>query len=83
MRWLKDRAEGYLIDHNYDTQAWTLEHMNKIPQQRNGFDCGMFVINFCDFLSDDLELTFSQSNMEEFRLKTVLRIINGDLGYPL
>ncbi len=49
--------------------------MSRIPQQRNGFDCSMFTIMNCDFMSDDLPLaenSFSQLDMPTFRLKNKL-----------
>ena len=81
LRWLKDEAK----DKNgieYDTSDWSCVSQKDIPQQNNGFDCGMFTILNCDFMSDDLPLTedsFSQSDMPEFRLKTVLKILDGEL----
>ena len=85
LRWLKDEAK----DKNgveYDTSDWKCVPQRDIPQQKNGFDCGMFTILNCDFMCDDLPLTedsFSQSDLPEFRLKTVLKILDGELKYPL
>jgi Ulp1 family protease len=40
---------------------WSLiYHGNKIPQQNNGHDCGVFSILCADFLSDNLPLQYSQ-----------------------
>ena len=51
------------------------------PQQRNGFDCGMFVVMTVDFLMDDLDLVnFSQEDMEYFRMRVSVDIIHGYLS---
>jgi sentrin-specific protease 1 len=86
MRWLKDEANEWKQINDYDMTEWRCVSMTEIPQQKNGFDCGMFVIMNCDFMSDDLPLTedsFSQVDMPSFRLKTALRIFQGSLPYPL
>ena len=50
------------------------------PQQRNGCDCGMFVVINVDFLMDDLELSFSQEDMDYFRMRLSVDIIHGYLS---
>jgi Ulp1 family protease len=85
LRWLKDEANDKL-QKEYDTSDWKCVPQVDIPQQHNGFDCGMFTILNCDFMSDDLPLTeesFSQKDMTDFRLKTVIKILDGELSYPL
>ncbi len=79
LRWLRDVA-----GENHDMSKWEILKKEKIPMQDNEIDCGVFVIMFCDFLSDDLPLSsFSQKDIPEFRLKTVLKLLDNDLGYPL
>lgn len=47
---------------------WTIHSIgSKNPQQHNVVDCGVFMLKFCEFLSQNRRLTFSQSNMEIFR----------------
>ena len=51
------------------------------PQQHNGFDCGVFVAIYVDFLMDDLELeNFCQEDMEYFRMRLSVDIIRGYLS---
>ena len=64
-------------------EDWTCGSMRGIPQQQNGFDCGVFATVCADFLSDDLPLEYSQGNMEEFRQKIGAAIIRGSLNYPI
>ena len=79
LRWLRDVA-----GENHDMSKWEILKKEKIPMQDNIDDCGVFVIMFCDFLSEDLPLSsFSQKDIPEFRLKTVLKLLDNDLGYPL
>lgn len=84
LMWLKDKAEKSNSGNAYDMSEWKCLDEENIPQQINGFDCGMFLISYCDFLSDNLPLSsFSQEDMPDFRLKTVLKILNNKLDYPL
>ncbi|KAH3665470.1 hypothetical protein OGAPHI_003654 [Ogataea philodendri] len=39
----------------------------KTPKQENGFDCGVFVCTFVDYLSRERPLMFSQSDMKSLR----------------
>jgi hypothetical protein len=79
LRWLRDVA-----GENHDMSKWEILKKEKIPMQDNVIDCGVFVIMFCDFLSEDLPLSsFSQKDIPEFRLKTVLKLLDNGLGYPL
>ena len=52
------------------------------PKQRNGFDCGMFVVMFADFITDNLPLNFSQENFPLFRNKVCANILRKELNYP-
>ena len=54
-----------------------------VPQQNNGFDCGMFVCMNCDFITDDVPLldAFTQQDMEHFRRKIGTDIIRGNIKY--
>jgi len=44
--------------------------------QQNGFDCGVFLSKFADYLTADRKLTFSQSNMSYFRQKMIIDMLN-------
>jgi Ulp1 family protease len=80
-RWIQDEAVTRGL--NINMEEWTTySRSHEIPQQGNGFDCGVFTIIAADFLSDNLPLLYSQSDMESFRLKIILRILNGCLDYP-
>ena len=79
LRWLGDEAEKRYIT---DFEKWATSAESS-PRQSNGSDCGVFLLMSADYLSDDIPLTFGQSDMAFFRRKIVLDIIHGSLDYPL
>lgn len=50
--------------------------MRDIPEQMNGYDCGVFTLAFADYCSRDAPFDFSQVDMEFFRAKLVAEIIS-------
>jgi sentrin-specific protease 1 len=60
----------------YDLTGWQNVTLRDIPQQENGFDCGVFMLKFADFLSLNRKPTFSQTNMKYFRRKLAFDILN-------
>jgi hypothetical protein len=73
------------VNHEYMTEQmqYTVDTTTYVPQQTNGFDCGMFVCMNADFTADDIPLVraFSQQNMELFRQKVGTDILRGALNY--
>ncbi|XP_031119145.1 ubiquitin-like-specific protease ESD4 isoform X2 [Ipomoea triloba] len=67
---VKDKS-GKLID----VSSWEQEFVEDLPEQQNGFDCGMFMIKYVDFYSRDKGLCFSQEHMPYFRLRTAKEIL--------
>jgi sentrin-specific protease 1 len=43
-----------------DANSWDMEFVEDLPQQKNGYDCGMFMLKYIDFFSRGLGLCFSQ-----------------------
>lgn len=58
-----------------DISSWDKEFVEDLPEQQNGFDCGMFMIKYADFYSRDIGLCFSQEHMPYFRLRTAKEIL--------
>lgn len=81
LQWIKDDAKDKKqID--YDTSDWKLiDREPKVPQQRNGYDCGMFSIMCADYISDNLPLQYSQDEMSSNRVKVTAAILRGSLSY--
>ena len=50
-----------------------------IPQQRNGFDCGVFMCKNADYHARDGLLNFTQADIDYFRRRIVLEIRNCQL----
>mmetsp|Transcript_2270 Transcript_2270/g.6496 ORF Transcript_2270/g.6496 Transcript_2270/m.6496 type:complete len:543 (+) Transcript_2270:176-1804(+) len=61
-----------------DVDDWELVTCSDdTPQQRNGYDCGVFTCMFIDFLSKDCPLVFSQEHVNQCRERIALSILNG------
>ena len=63
-----------------DLDQWELVYGHEgddIPQQHNGYDCGVFTCMFADFLSVDRPLSFNQTHINQCRDRIALSILNG------
>ncbi|KAJ0802359.1 putative Ulp1 peptidase [Helianthus annuus] len=60
---------------NIDVTSWEQEFVTDLPNQENGYDCGMFMIKYADFYSRDIGLCFNQEHMPYFRLRTAKEIL--------
>ncbi|KAG2272685.1 hypothetical protein Bca4012_085749 [Brassica carinata] len=58
-----------------DVSQWRQEFVQDLPEQSNGFDCGMFMIKYIDFYSRGLDLCFTQEQMSYFRVRTAKEIL--------
>ncbi|XP_010524538.1 PREDICTED: ubiquitin-like-specific protease ESD4 isoform X2 [Tarenaya hassleriana] len=72
----------YLVDEakdkrgkDVDVSSWEMEFVEDLPQQHNGYDCGMFMLKYIDFYSRGLGLHFRQEHMPYFRLRTAKEIL--------
>jgi Ulp1 family protease len=83
LRWLQDEAKekkGITLD----VSDWTLIDSHEgedVPQQHNGFDCGVFTTICADYISDDLPLVYSQQEMPLNRAKIGAAILRGVIEY--
>ena len=65
-----------------NSKEWkNLQPRDDTPQQETVFYCGAFLTMFCDFLSDDLPLNFTQEDIPFFRRKIGTDILRGRLAY--
>lgn len=60
---------------DFDITSWKQEYVKDLPNQENGFDCGMFMIKYADFYSRDIGLRFKQEHMPYFRKRTAKEIL--------
>lgn len=58
-----------------NVSSWKQEFVEDLPEQENGFDCGMFMIKYADFYSRGLGLCFNQEHMPYFRQRTAKEIL--------
>ncbi|XP_048428280.1 ubiquitin-like-specific protease ESD4 [Pyrus x bretschneideri] len=58
-----------------DLSSWELEYVDNLPEQENGYDCGVFMVKYADFYSRDIGLCFKQEHMPYFRLRTAKEIL--------
>jgi hypothetical protein len=74
-RYVKDE---YRTKHKgeYDLSEWQDYTPLNIPHQQNGYDCGVFMCKFADYLSRGKPFDFSQSDMSYFRKRMILEILS-------
>ena len=66
-RWIVDEAahkKSLTIDGG---EYKLVSQQPHVPQQNNGYDCGVFSVVNADFAAEDLPLSYSQANMSHFR----------------
>jgi Ulp1 family protease len=81
LRWLTDEAREKK-QMTLDPAEWKLVDREKdVPQQQNGYDCGVFSVICADYLSDSLLLRYSQEEMPDNRIKIAWAIREGKLWY--
>jgi len=62
-----------------DIHSWgMLEEPLGVPQQRNGFDCGVFTCGFAEYLVSGRTRLFGQADMPTLRKRLAARIIRAD-----
>jgi sentrin-specific protease 1 len=49
------------------------------PKQNDGFNCGAFLLSYCDFILQDCELKVTQSNIDEYRRQVALSIMKNNV----
>lgn len=75
-RYIQDEYQNKKKCGPYDMTGWkryTPGH--SVPQQANGYDCGMFMCKFADCSARGEEFDFSQRDMRYFRKRMILEII--------
>lgn len=81
--WEDKKIKKKLATEPFNTEDWETNYKNPniIPQQLNGYDCGVFTCSFMENLSRDIPFGFSQDNMNEIRRRMVFEIISRRLNY--
>lgn len=71
-QYLVDEFRNKRNEDRPDILKWPKVYPKDIPKQSNGFDCGVFLVLFADYLSKSAKLDFSQEDVEDFRVKLAL-----------
>lgn len=80
LQWLVDEAkEKKKVE--IDKNSWHMRSGEHVPQQHNGFDCGVFTCVACDFISDGLPLQYQQRDMSFFRRSICASILRGSIRH--
>ena len=78
MRYLKDEWAAKKGGELPDADEWKIVGaVDGVPQQENGYDCGVFTCMFGDFLSLDRPLSFNQNHVNQCRERIALSILKG------
>ena len=65
---------------NLNETLWKfISHGKDVPQQKNSYDCGIFMLTFADWTSNQLVLDFTQDDCLYFRTRKALEILNNKL----
>lgn len=59
----------------FDLSEFTYYNPKDIPQQQNGFDCGMFTCKYASYVAKDLSFTFSQEFMPTYRQRMICTLL--------
>ncbi|KAL8273953.1 hypothetical protein Esti_002132 [Eimeria stiedai] len=90
---LAGRMRRYLQDEHKDKKGTPLQEHRSwyalpngepergTPQQQNGFDCGVFLCQIAECISDGREFDFDQRHISNMRLKMALDIVKGSLDF--
>ena len=63
----------------FDTKDFKLENVKDIPLQKNGYDCGVFILKYSEWLSRDAIITFTQEDMPYYRAILIYEIVNNKI----
>jgi Ulp1 family protease len=79
-RYLSDELATLGIrDETINPRQWRLvAHKRQVPQQNNGFDCGVFTCLFAEYVSNGRPMDFSPYDIEFFRKRIALCIHRGE-----
>ena len=65
-----------------DPTTFCATAMLDAPGQTTGYDCGAFVLKYCEYLSRLAPFSFSQADMPLFRRRMVYELVSGHILYP-
>ncbi len=76
LKWLQADSEDNDIP--FDESDWILtDHKKDIPQQTNGYDCGVFVLMTAEYKTNHYEFNYNQDDMPRIRMEIATQILTG------
>lgn len=75
LKYLEDEAKDKKTSSSFVKRNWNLVHRSDIPQQNNGYDCGVFVCIYALLTYMTKSFSFTQSDMKLFRKSISLSIL--------
>ena len=63
-----------------DVLSWPREFPKRIPQQKNGCDCGVFTLLFANYAGRAAPFDFEQSHIDDFRVRIVHELLSLSAG---
>ena len=66
-----------------NANEWHLENVLDLPQQENGYDCGVFALKFADYFARDAKINFDQRDIPYFRQRMIYEILMSSLIPPV
>lgn len=83
LQWLEDESLHKKLKQLPHKAQWKLTRAEDIPEQKNGCDCGVFVLLYLILLSEGLPLNFDQADVTKFRRSAAQYIKAGKLPFTL
>lgn len=77
--YMKGEVGRLQLGNTVDVDSYELLDQIKVPQQQNGFDCGVFTCVCAYYLSTHKPLTYSQKDIPTFRARMIYELIQDKL----
>lgn len=74
-RWVEDEYQSKKGQQVSVVGAWEVIYPKNIPIQYNKVDCGVFVLKYIEYLSQDKPFDFDNTHMAEYRKDLLVKIV--------
>lgn len=61
---------------NFIAHEWTIHYAEDIPEQKNGYDCGVFMLQFAKYLTAGKTIDFTQQDIPNLRQEIMEEVKN-------
>lgn len=78
--YVRDEFKNKRGEQRDDVLDWPREFPKRIPQQRNGCDCGVFTLLFARHAGTASPMLFSQEQMDDWRVRIVHELLALNVG---